>query len=157
MKYFLKAKRYSLLDFLYNKKYGTAERVLFFDSEQDVISFFHLALEEDIVESSRNMDKSNGCWSEDGMATFETVMQFSSEKIGFRDQLRNNFEHFVKTYFSHEYQLKCNPRNYKLFSIQEKEVRGHKLNVVENLTWYKFYKKCLAAGMTQDEMILSKN
>lgn len=173
MKYFLKPKRSSLLDFLYDRKYGTNERVLFFDSERDIISFFRLALEEDIVNSSQRMNNNNSYWGESGMTTFQTVMEFSSQKIGFRDLLRNKFAYFAKTYFSHDPQkegsrewwrglyhvsyIKCNPRNYKLFTIQEKEVRGHKLNVVENLTWYRFYKKCLAAGIGKEEMVFSKN
>jgi hypothetical protein len=158
MKYMLKSKRWPVLRFLYNhsRKFGTTDQVLFFDNEKDIISFFNFAIEEDVANATANMDSQ---WR--GMDKLTAVMNIaSSEQVSFRNLLRHNFNFFRKIAKkdSDEYHmywftsnLNCNPRNYKLFTIEEKDVRGTKLKVVEPLTWYRFYKRCRANGMTDRE------
>lgn len=160
MKYMLKSKRWPVLRFLYNhsSKFGTTDQVLFFDNEKDIISFFNFALEEDIANATAFMGTTYN-----GMDKLAGVMNIaSSEPVSFRNLLRHNFNFFrkilVKATTSDEYHmywytssLNCNPRNYKLFTIEERDVRGTKLKVIEPLTWYRFYKRCRANGMTDRE------
>lgn len=158
MKYMLKSKRWSVLRFLYchSRKFGTTDQVLFFDNEKDVISFFNFALEEDIANATETMETR---WN--GMDRLAGVMNIaSSEPVSFRNLLRHNFNFFRKiakkdsddyhTYW-HTSSLNCNPRNYKLFTIEERDIRGTKLKVIEPLTWFGFYKRCRASGMTDSE------
>jgi hypothetical protein len=162
MKYMLKAKRWGLMRYLYDncRKYGTTDQVIFFDSEKDVLNFFKFALEEDIADKTVSMDENRYT---SGIAAFEAVMQIASCKIPFRELLKHNFRWFNASVASKlnsdsnyrsywiSMNLKSNPQNYKIFTITEKEIRGTKLQAIERFTWYKFYKKCLASGLTKEE------
>ena len=161
MKYMLKSKRWSVLGFLYNhsRKFGTTDRVLFFDNEKDVLSFFSFALEEDIASATANMDSR---WN--GLEKLQSVMKISSASpVSFRNLLKHSFQYFRDTTtidneyhrYWHTQTLSCNPRNYKLFTIEEKEVRGFKLKAIEPLTWFGFYKKCRANGMNDSELMFN--
>lgn len=161
MKYMLRSKRWSVLRFLYchSRKFGTNDQVLFFDNEKDVLSFFNFALEEDIANATATMDTSYS-----GLEKLQSVMKISSASpISFRKVLKNRFQYFRDiTIVENEYSrywytqsLNCNPRNYNLFTIEEKEVRGFKLKVVEHLSWFGFYKKCRANGMNDSELMFS--
>ena len=169
MKYFLKAKRYSILNFLYDHSYGSTERVLFFDNEKDILSYFKLALEEDLVKKTELLDKEN-TWDDGGHAIFQTVMQLSSTKISFAKLLKDKFDFLKQLHLNNESSanvkdswrrfhklqyLKCSPDNYKIFTIEQKDVRGNKLKVIQKLTWYQFYKKCLESGMTDDQIVFN--
>jgi hypothetical protein len=161
MKYMLKAKRWGLMRYLYDngRFYGITDQVLFFDSEKDVLNFFKFALEEDISDKTASMESKYS-----GIAPFEAVMQIASSKVPFRELLKHNFHWFntivaSKLHGDNSYRhywttgnLKCNPQNYKLFTIVEKEMRGTKLQAIERFTWYKFYKKCLASGLTKEQV-----
>lgn len=172
MKYFLKSKRWSILDFVYDRSFGTNERVLFFDNEKDILSYFKLALEEDIVKKTQLLDQESR-WNDGGHTIFQTVMQLSSTKILFGKLLKDKFAFFKELYVNNlspeeqkqigqsywnfyklEY-LKCNPANYKIYTFEEKDVRGKKLKVIQKLTWYQFYKKCLESGMTDDQVVFN--
>jgi hypothetical protein len=161
MKYMLKSKRWSVLGFLYNhsRKFGTTDRVLFFDNEKDVLSFFNFALEEDIANATATMDTRYN-----GLQKLQTVMKISSASpTSFRKVLKNSFQYFRDITsgddehfrYWHTQSLNCNPRNYKLFTIEEKEVRGFKLKVIEHLSWFGFYKKCRANGMNDSELMFN--
>ena len=161
MKYMLKAKRWNLMSYLYGncRKYGTTDQVLFFDSEKDVLNFFRVALEEDIADKTASMDKNHYY---NGAESLQLVMEIASSNFKFRDVVKNRFNMFIdmaakalgkdNTYRSYwiSYTLKCNPRNYKLFTIVDQDIRGCKFQKIEAHTWYKFYKKCVADGMKKD-------
>ena len=162
MKYLLKAKRWSLLDFLYDRGYGTGERLIILDGEKEVFDFFKMTVDEDIADKTTRMGDYYT-----GSAGLETVLQISSSAVSFRKLLKHKFEWFrciLDTKFDDNkhraywinYSLKCNPNNYKIFTIAEKEIRGSKFQVIEKFTWYKFYKKCLASGMTEQELVFNK-
>jgi hypothetical protein len=162
MKYMLKAKRWNLMRYLYGRFYGTTDQILFFDSEKDVLNFFKFALEEDIADKTASMDDNR--YYTNGIAAFEAVMEIASCKVPFRELLKHNFRWFnnivaSKLNSDNNYRhywisrnLKSNPQNYKIFTIVEKEIRGTKLQAIERFTWYKFYKKCLASGLTKEEI-----
>jgi len=167
MKYMLKAKRWGLMRYAYDncRKYGTTDQVLFFDSEKDVLNFFKFALEEDVADKTANMDSN---YYTGGPAALQTVMQIASTEMNFREVIKKGCSIFRNMatsafgdkdeYRSHwvAYQLKCNPRNYKIFTIQEHEIRGYKFQKVELSTWYKFYKNCLASGVSKHEVLFNK-
>ena len=161
MKYMLKSKRWPVLRFLYNhsRKFGTTDQVLFFDNEKDVLSFFNFALEEDIANATATMDTR---YNYNGLEKLQSVMKISSASpISFRKLLKNSFQYFRNIAVGENYRywhtqsLNCNPRNYKLFTIEEKEVRGFKLKVIEHLSWFGFYKKCRANGMNDSELMFN--
>ena len=165
MKYVLKPKRWSIFNFLYSYKYGTGDRLVILDGEKQVLDFFKIALEEDIAEKTSSMD--NNSYYSGGTIAFEAVMEIASCSAPFRKLLKHNFKWFrdiLETkLIDNKYRaywiantMKCNPRNYKIFAITEKEVRGSKFQVIERLTWYKFYKECLASGMTEQELVFNK-
>jgi len=168
MKYMLKAKRWNLMRYAYDncRKYGTTDQVLFFDSEKDVLNFFKFALEEDVADKTASMDDNR--YSSTGITAFESVMEIASSKVPFRELLKHNFRWFnnivasklnsdtmYRSYWTTS-NLKCNPQNYKIFTIVEKEIRGTKLQAIERFTWYKFYKKCVASGLTKQELVFNK-
>lgn len=160
MKYMLKSKHWSVLRFMYDhsRKFGTTDQVLFFDDEKEILSYFNFAIEEDIAKASSNMNAYNG------LEKLQNVMKIASApSISFRDLLRHGFSYFRElidndsgernyNMYWHVSTLNCNPKNYKLFTIEEKQVRGTKLKVIEPLTWFRFYKKCVANGLSKDEI-----
>jgi hypothetical protein len=167
MKYMLKAKRWGLMRYLYDncRKYGTTDQVLFFDSEKDVLNFFKFTLEEDIGEKTASLSvKTTSYHSARCQKSFETVMKIASSCWSFREILKNDFNWFKRRAYQKEDgytdrwvvgHLKCNPANYKIFTIQEQEIRGYKFQKVELFTWYKFYKNCLASGMAEEEIVFN--
>lgn len=160
MKYMLRAKRWSALDFIYPRRWGTTEQCVFFNSEKDILDFFKLLLEEDIVQKTRDMDKHD--------LEFETVMYLSSNKFSFREIIRNRFSKLLDIikslspppadmwrFYYATYRLKCNPKNYRLYTIVEHEARGLKFEKIQYFSWYKFYNKCLESGMKEDFAFIS--
>jgi hypothetical protein len=161
MKYMLKPKGWSLLDFLYDYHYGTTDRAIFFDNEEEVISFFRFTVEESVADATANINSWQG---EDRLTV---VMNLASKPVSFINAIKNNFHYFTvhcvlpsseKTWYqsySMKGNLKFNPKNYKLFVIEEKQVRNHKFKVVQHLTWNRFYKKCVSLGLTNEQLMLN--
>lgn len=167
MKYLLKSKSYSLLDFVYERHEASQNRMLFFSDEKEILDFFSFAIDEEIASTTANMDIQDNSWQYGGVAMMQTALQISNTKISFRDMLKNKFSWFKDMYSSNNpstkpwharwkvKQMKCNPNNYKIFSMASKEVRGRKFNIVNELTWFEFYKQCVAIGLKPDELVIS--
>lgn len=167
MKYFLKAKRYSILNFIYDRKVSTTDRVMIFDNERDILSYFDLALEEDIVGLTQTLE-SDYKWGYGGLPMLQTAMQISSKAVPFRDLLKNRFAAFKSMFISNRGptkdrwdtswykvgQFKCNPKNYKLFKIVETDIRGKKLKTVQHVSWYQFYNNCIENGIPKEQIVL---
>jgi hypothetical protein len=88
MKYMLKPKRWSLLGFLYDQRYGTTDRVIFFDNEEEIISFFRFAVEESVADATANISVYQGV---DKLAV---TMKLASTSVSFITAIRNNFRYF---------------------------------------------------------------
>lgn len=160
MKYMLKPKRWSLLGFLYDQRYGTTDRVIFFDNEEEIISFFRFAVEESVADATASIN------AYQGVDKLAVTMKLASTSVSFITAIRNNFRYFVSatvlpsqdsfyqsTWFNSN--VKFNPKNYKLFTIEEKQVRNHKFKAVQHLTWNRFYKKCVSLGMSSEQLMLN--